>query len=597
MIKSVNSYPISQLFDIDSNVVYHVPKYQREYTWTKREWENLFDDILENDPGYYLGSIICINQSGDALSVQELELVDGQQRLTTISLLFAATYQMLKEHEAELDEEQKVELFNLKRKLVLKSDNNVIRLRPQVQNNNEQDFRAVLSDVGITHFDTTPPYAGNRKIFRAFRYFFRRLEFEGNASGNIIQFVMEFLSRVNKAVLVKIEVANHADAYVLFESLNNRGVPLSVIDLIKNKLLAKLELTDPGNTDRHFKQWNTLLEYLGDNYSIQERFFRHYYNAFRKELKDVYQVPVATRSNLIHIYEKLLDADPVSFLENITEAGHLYSILLSRTQEERLSELERPLLDLERIQGTPAYLLLLYFMVKRDQLQLDVDHLLEIIQSLVRFFVRRNLTDTPPTRDLTRLFMTIIEIIDGLEELTGDNIVDCVRKELMKVSASDQVFREKLEGPIYDENAGVTRFILCTLAEQGMTRETKVDLWEVKKNQFVWTIEHIFPQGERIPPAWVDMIANGDEMKAKDHQQIHVHKLGNLTISGFNSALGNKSFEEKRDRKDKQGRHVGYNNGLKLNEDLVNCSEWTIQQIDIRTKKLVDQAMDLFKLM
>ena len=71
----------------------------------------------------------------------------------------------------------------------------------------------------------------------------------------------------------------------------------------------------------------------------------------------------------------------------------------------------------------------------------------------------------------------------------------------------------------------------------------------------------------------------------------------NLTISGYNSALGNKSFEEKRERKDKQGRHVGYKNGLKLNEDLVNCSEWTIQQIDIRTKKLVDQAMDLFKLM
>ncbi len=402
MIKSVNSYPLSQLFDIDSNVVYHVPKYQREYTWTKREWENIFDDILDNDPGYYLGSIICINQSGDALSIQELELVDGQQRLTTISLLFAATYQMLKEHETDLDEEQKVELFNLKRKLVLKSDNNVIRLRPQVQNNNEQDFRAVLSDVGITHFDTTSPYAGNRKIFRAFRYFLRRLEFEGNASGNVIQFVIEFLSRVNKAVLVKIEVANHADAYVLFESLNNRGVPLSVIDLIKNKLLAKLELTDPGNTDRHFKQWSTLLDYLGDNYSIQERFFRHYYNAFRKELKDIYQVPVATRSNLIHIYEKLLDADPVNFLENITEAGRLYSILLSRTKEERLSKLERPLLDLERIQGTPAYLLLLYFMVKRDQLQLDVDHLLEIIQSLVRFFVRRNLTDTPPTRDLTR---------------------------------------------------------------------------------------------------------------------------------------------------------------------------------------------------
>lgn len=593
MIKSVSSYPISQLFDIDSNVVYAVPKYQREYTWTKGQWESLFDDLLENDPGYFLGSIICINQSGDVLSVQELELVDGQQRLTTLSLLFAAIYKTLKDHEVDLEEEQKVELFNLKRKMVLKNSNNVIRVKPQIQNNNEKDFRAVLSEIHIIDFYEVPSYAGNRKIFRAFRYFLERLNSIGNGQNSYLSSLMEFLSKVNKATLVKIEVESHADAYVLFESLNNRGVPLSVIDLIKNKLLAKLESIEPGNINQYFEQWNSFLGYLGDDYSIQERFFRHYYNAFRKELKDIYQAPIATRSNLIHIYEKIINADAIKFLKDIGSAGRLYSILLTRNQEDELSELKKPLQDLERIQGTPAYLLLLYLLVKKDHLQLSVGQILEIIRILVRFFVRRNLTDTPPTRDLTRLFMTLIAKLTGL---TGASIVDSISNQLIKVSASDQVFREKLEGPIYEENAGVTRFILCVLAERGMTKETEVDLWKFERNQYVWTIEHIFPQGENIPTAWIEMIANGDEIKAKECQQTHVHKLGNLTISGFNSALSNKSFEEKRDRKDKQGRSVGYKNGLILNEDLVNCSTWSTAQIDARTKKLVEQTMELFKM-
>ena len=101
MIKSVNNYPVSQLFDIEAGVVYAIPRYQREYTWGKNQWENLFDDVLENHPGYFVGSIIFINQSTDALSVQKLELVDGQQRLTTLSLLFASVYHALKSHETD----------------------------------------------------------------------------------------------------------------------------------------------------------------------------------------------------------------------------------------------------------------------------------------------------------------------------------------------------------------------------------------------------------------------------------------------------------------------------------------------------------------
>lgn len=601
MIKSVNNYPVSQLFDIEAGVVYAIPRYQREYTWSKGQWESLFDDVQENDPGYFLGSIICINQTTDTLAVQRLEVVDGQQRLTTLSLLFAALYQSLKLHEKDLDDDQRVELINLKRKLVLKKGDDQLRVIPQIQNNNQNDYRAVLSDVGVISTFDTPAYAGNRKIFRAFRYFQSRIEEMVDGENDRLASIMGFLDKVSQACLVKIEVASHADAYTLFESLNNRGMPLTAIDLIKNKLLARLETTEPGKVDHYFDVWNKLLGYLGDDYSIQERFFRHYYNAFKDELNVPFRKdgdkkkdplgPVATRSNLIQIFEKLINQDAKSHLQDIRAAGQLYALMLSRNTDESWSALDKPLKDLDRIQGAPSYLLMLYLLVRRETLNVTVAQLSEIAQLLVCFFVRRNLTDTPPTRDLTRLFMATI---DKLSTLTGDAVVTTVRDELLAVSASDTSFRSKLEGAIYEENSGVTRFILCALAENSMTKETWVDLWKFENKQFVWTIEHIFPQGDNIPAAWVTMIAAGDAKKAKEVQQTHVHKLGNLTISGFNSALGNKSFEEKRDRTDRQGRAVGYKNGLKLNADLATAIAWSVAQIDARTTTLVDQVISEF---
>jgi uncharacterized protein with ParB-like and HNH nuclease domain len=363
MIKSVNNYPISQLFDIEAGVIYAIPRYQREYTWSTAQWESLFDDVEENDPGYFLGSIICINQSTDSLAVQRLEVVDGQQRLTTLSLLFAALYNALKTHESNLDEDQRGELLNLKRKLVLKKGDDQLRVIPQIQNNNQNDYRAVLSDIGVIGQVDTPAYAGNRKIYRAYRYFQGRIQDVLADQRNPVESIMAFLEKVSQACVVKIEVASHADAYTLFESLNNRGMPLTAIDLIKNKLLARLETTDSGKVDHYFDVWNKLLGYLGDDYSIQERFFRHYYNAFKDPLNEPFRKaedkkkdplgPVATRSNLIQIYEKLINQDAKHHLQDIRAAGQLYALMLSRNTDEVWVSLDKPLKDLDRIQGAP----------------------------------------------------------------------------------------------------------------------------------------------------------------------------------------------------------------------------------------------------
>lgn len=602
MINSVNKYPVSQLFDIDNKVIFAIPRYQREYTWGQGHWEALFDDIQENNSGYFLGSIICINQVGDILAVQRLEVVDGQQRLTTLSLLFAATYHALRQHEETLNEDQRGDLVNLKHKLVLKRVEGQLRVTPQIQNNNLNDYQAVMAEAGVLSPFSVPAYAGNRKIYRAFRYFQGRIAKMVEGKSDSLNLIMAFLEKVNQACLVKIEVNSHAEAYTLFESLNNRGMPLTAIDLIKNKLLAQLETTEHGRIDYYFEVWNKLLGCLGDDYSVQERFFRHYYNAFKEELNEPFRKKdedkkndplgsVATRSNLIQIYEKLINRDAKNHLQDILEAGNLYALMLSRNSDDEFASLEKPMKDLERIQGAPSYLLLMLLLVKRKNLGLSNAHLATIVRLLVTFFVRRNLTDTPPTRDLTKLFMVTC---DKVLNLSGEAVVALIRESLSAVSATDENFRSKLEGPMYTENIGVTRFVLCALAEQGMTRETWVDLWKFENNQFVWTIEHIFPKGVNIPDVWVTMMAAGDVIKAKEYLQTHAHKLGNLTVSGFNSALGNKSFEEKRDRVDRQNRAVGYRNGLSLNATLATAKTWDAAQIDNRTITLVDQIQKLF---
>lgn len=592
MIKSVYNYPVSTLLDIESGVIYAIPRYQREYTWSRAQWDALFDDLLENEPNYFLGSIICINQSQDALSVQSLELVDGQQRMTTLSLLLAAIYQSFRVL-PNLGMEQQIELYNLKHKLVLKRKSDQPRLIPQVQNNNQQDYFAVLGKAGILDDVEQVQHAGNRRVLKAYRHFLWRIEQYLQELSEPVAGLQALLDKVNTATLVKIEVAGHSDAYTLFESLNNRGVPLTAIDLIKNKLLAVLEAKDSGSIDKHYNRWKKVIDALGDDYAVQERFFRQYYNAFKPDLKDIVSVPVATKSNLMQVYEKLIAHDAESFLQAMIRLSAHYAQIVGYRAVPEQPKLSGLLLSLDRIQGAAAYLLLMVLFERKDTLELEQEHLEQVVHFLIAFFVRRNTTDLPPTRDLTRIFMDVAETVLALK---GQAVVSHIQQRLTGESASDEQFEKSLKGPIYEDNKAVCRFVLCALEESRMTVETRVDLWALKGKQYVWTIEHIFPQGENIPDTWVQMIANGDAALAEQHRQTYAHCLGNLTISGYNSALGNKSFAEKQSRLDSQGRKVGYNNGLHLNQALANETSWTVDKLKARTDLLVQEVLQKYPL-
>lgn len=612
MIKSVDNSKLANLTSIDNRFLFTIPRYQREYTWGKEQWEMMFDDIVENDLGYFLGSIIVIDRGTNTSNgITNFELVDGQQRMTTLEILLCAlykTYEEVPEEDLSDLERDKFhnEKVNLLNRLVIEDQDTYtykLRVVPQIQHNNYEDYRSLifsLADFGVRV--QKPAYAGIRRIWMAYSTFYNMIQ---NCLDQLsfhakVKKLRELLSKVTSCVLVTIQVNDASDAYMLFESLNNRGIPLTPVDLIKNDLLASC---DDSEIDNVFNRWQRILRLIGENYSDQERFLRQSYNACRLELNSLFDqsngtFPLgneATKSRLINIYSKLIAKEHFDILSWLERCAKAYGLITLNEECPTSDDLTEALENLSRVKGAPGYQLLLSLLLNRETLDLQEDNLIDITTFLVRFFVRRHLTDTPPTYALTRLFTECEEKV--LESgLSGREAINFCESLLKDVSASDERFKEALEGSIYSENLDATRFVLIALAQPSRTKE-RSDFWERDKSgKYLWTIEHILPQGDHIPDSWVAMVGNGNEAEAKRVQNQLVHTLGNLTLTGYNSKLSNMGFEKKRDRVNDIGEYIGYKNGLNLNNDLAVRDTWNEKAIIKRTERLVDEALKTFAL-
>ena len=608
MIRNTHPKSVSEIFPNNIDLIYNIPKYQRKYTWWQQEWDLLFNDVIENEEWYFLGSTILVTLPGSAYWPTQLEVIDWQQRMTTLSILLSVIYNKLSEHKDELDDDERTDFNNIRRELAIKDKDwkYYPRLRLQVQDSNQADYNWKLCEFWIIDSWKVAAFAGLRRLSKAFKYFDKLISdflkepddlywLKGKTD---IQTLINLVNRFNKAVMVVIEVDNHKDAYMLFESLNNRWVPLTAVDLIKNLLIAVSD--KDWKSEETYEKWLEVVNSLWEEYVVQERFFRQYYNAFRTELNEDFvkwdkKFPLwnmATKTTLMEIYEKIIKNNYQKFLDNIIIAAKEYAIITNKSPDNSVPYKEE-LKDLEYIQWAPSYILLLYLEHNKKFLNISDSDMKEIIKFLTSFFVRRNVTDTPGTRDLIRIFMNIIELIKSRKD---EYIIDIIKNKLISESVTDDVFEKRLKGNMYDYNYDATRFILCYIESQHQTKEIYTDLrWKDKSNKYNRTIEHIFPEWQNIPDTWVDMIAGGDRGLANKYLENYVHKLWNLTITRYNPNLGNLSFEEKKNRKNNWS-DVWYNNGLYLNNSVIEEKKRTIEKIENRTEELVKIAMKLFEL-
>lgn len=623
---------------------YRVPKYQRAYSWETKHWLALYDDINDNVDGHFIGSIICINDNREREPGHDIvyELIDGQQRLTTLSLLLAGLYEKLSSFLADAQpndkydedslEKVKGRCYNIGSQLVRKlspkakpqhgtttlGDGQIVflRVQPSSQDNNEKDYLDILLSCGILGKEKRKSLDELKNpqhlMVKAYKYLHKRLPDD-------IDELIGLANKINQLELIHISADSHANAFRLFETLNNRGKSLTAADIIKNKMLFEMErqcksYEDPGELiDEAYDKWQTMLEHIK---GVEDRFFAQFYNASKHE-KDigVSHYKLAGQGNLIAIYERIVEANPRHILENLVEKAEVYEKIIGRTvQADDDKDLWRAFVELERIDAAPSYTLLMYLMTLEDEHFAKSNTLLEIVHFLQKYFVRRNITGFPPTNQLTRLQVDVIEAC--VERINDKKTLDThfVAGEYCKGRGkpqSLQEFKDKLSDNLFVHSRYMTRYVLAKLDECGHSREYKPDLWAKGggSNQDVWTVEHILPQGKKIPNEWTDTIADGDADLAAKVQEEYVHCLGNLTLSGYNSKLARHSLKRKQSKATVNilGHeiNIGYNNGLYLNrlpfqskgkkESLASVKQWKQEDIEERNTEMARALIKLYK--
>ena len=577
----------TQFLNPNETKIYTIPIYQREYSWKQEHCEALLNDIQENDPNYFIGSIIWVENTN--------EVIDGQQRLTSLNLLLVAIYNRMC---AFVDDEDiNFKKSSLKRMIV--SDKKT-RLVPQKQGKNKEDFEYLLNSEIIKVPAAKPSNYGNRRISKNYNWF---KEYVDKLDVNE---TIQLFDKICGLTFISASVDNAQTAFILFETMNNRGMALSAIDLIKNSYLSRTDDEDS------ISNWESLIEILG-NESNQEQFLRNNYNAFRSEYNNL-SLPLttnskydiankATRSNVIKIYGSLVDRK--DFMEFLTLNAKYNSLL---TGEEKLQidvseEFKTTFKNFRNANATSAFTLLLYLLRNQIVFGFDDTQLLDLLELTLKFFIRRNLTNNPSTGALPQILMNIIERINQLDEKNFADVRKILLDEYQNKTSNNEAVKEILYGDIYDTNRDMARYLLCSLCKFEDKNEKKfIDLWEKKDDKYIWTIEHILPEGNKdatnTPNEWIEMIKQGD-VKYKDYsnEQVYTlvkdyrHKIGNLTMTGYNSSLGNKKFFDKKDRYDSKGEKIGYNNGLSLNEYVYAQSAWYISNIVERTKDLANEII------
>ena len=615
--------------------IFEIPEYQRPYVWKKDNWEALFSDLTDNDAGYFIGAIICADKPSRTMSYNRYDVVDGQQRLTTLSIFLAAIYnelairkEILKETlGAEFDdfwEEHSARFSQIKRSLTVKTSDGKFRTRVLPQNeDNLNDYFNILIESGLIKeaiLDYNHPIGkkdGRHLIPRAYEYFKRSVtEYaEGDKSqykNNVLEQVtriMEILSKINSSVLVMIKADSHSSANTLFEALNNRGEPLTITDLVKNRLFSNLKEKHPNNFEKYRSYWEEEIwkkVFISDEKEIsggeQERFFRHSYNAFRTAWKSDYpspDFPVGKRANLYESYDKMIGLNSLRVFEQIRECAKIYPRLQGEEASGLSTSLHETYKDLSRINGATSYTLLLYLVKNRKALNLTDADFEKICRLLISFFVRRSFTDDPPANKLDAIFIGYIDEIEK-NHYSGDSISEKLAvwlKAEYEADANDEKFKAQLRGDVYDKKGtnSAIRFVLIKLAESYLGK-INVDFWEKartdkhKKEVYIWSIEHIMPQ--TLSTEWKKILSDGDNTELEKIRDENVNKLGNLTLTTYNAELSNRQFFHKQNTK-----AIGYKDDILsngLNSYVCQQTEWGATQIQERTNLLVEAVSKIF---
>ncbi|NMC59213.1 MAG: DUF262 domain-containing protein [Candidatus Methanofastidiosa archaeon] len=528
---------------IEGTKQYVIPLFQRTYSWTSKEWEVLWKDLvelceMENPRNHFIGSIVNMPKVSVPEGVAKYLLIDGQQRLTTIFILLTLLRNKARESQNArfADEINNTLLVNQ-----YKDGIDHYKLMPtQVD---RITYQNLINGI---------PNEEENQLTRAYTYFEKKLK--------QVELEPEKLKKVITNYLSVVSIVLDADdnPYLVFESLNAKGRPLTQADLIRNYFFMRIHIDKQEEVYKNY--WLPMQSALNENLT---EFIRHYLMKDGNIIKqdDVYYA----------LKDSVSTTNAIDYLTELKKYSVFYQ-RLKYPEFEKEPDLEIMFRRLNRIEVTTAYPLLLNFYNDYANGKIDKNGFVTILKILENYLIRRFVCNIA-TNQLNKIFPTVYPII---QSKYSENIIEGFKIILQgKGYPKDNEFSLRFrETKFYGGGDRVvkTKLILETI-ESSFNHKEAVPFENL-------SVEHIMPQ--TLSEWWQEHLGDNWE----ETHELYLHTIGNLTLTAYNTELSNDDFYTK--KKTLNESH------LEINKYFATIPKWTRTEIEARAEILAKKALEIW---
>ena len=535
-----------------------IPVYQRNYDWKTENCKQLYDDLVKviknKRRSHFFGSLVSVYEPSGRNT--EFLVIDGQQRLTTVSLLLLAMYNLIKSgiitpKDVYLDK-QIYEDF-----LVDKYQPEETRIKLKPVKNDQKAFGKLFNDAR--------EHIRESNLTTNYNYFYERIQKQEIS-------IDELFDAICRLEIINITLNNEDNPQLIFESLNSTGLDLSEGDKIRNFIL--MGLPSKEQDEYYDKYWNRIEECT--KYDV---------SSFVRDYLSIKQLAIPSQKKIYISFKDYVDQKSIEteeLLKDLLAYAKRYEILLSGGRGNKA--LDACIYRLNRLETTVTRPFFLEVLRLYDENKLDISELTEIFLITENYLFRRAICDLP-TNALNKIFSTLHREITRYEAndegyLEKFKYALLSKKERARFPDDDEFSERFTDRQVYLMNSKNKIYIMERL-ENYSTLEDK-DVYD-HCDDGTYSIEHIMPQ--HLTPAWIKALG-------EDYEEIHemwLHRIANLTLTAYNSKYSNSTFEEKKSMKN------GFeDSGIRMNTYIAKKDKWTLAELEERNQYLMGRALEIW---
>lgn len=541
---------------LDGSKQFLVPVYQRYYSWGQEQCKRLWDDIVKmqktGKPGHFVGSIVNIAEQAMPTGVQKYMIIDGQQRMTTLTLLLIA----LRDYAMANPSDNTINANRINNKLLSNNDEDGNDRHKLLLTESDRDTL-----IDLVQQKPKKPNASERILAN---YDF----FVGKIKDMELQ-PAEVYESIGKLQIVNITLDRAVDdAQAIFESLNSTGKELSQSDLVRNYVLMGLDATEQKYVYEHlWRPMELLFDYDKQDF-VMDSFFRDYLTmklARIPKIDRIYDEFKAYHNNCEFGSIRELCQDLYDYAVFYT------NMIFAKSDDSKLAVLYA---DVRALRMDVVYPFLLKVHSDHAAGTISKDALIEIIEMCISYVFRRNVCDIP-TNSLNKTFATLKNEIKANDYLNSIKAFFILRDDYKVFPNDDRFTAAFVTRDIYNMRA--RNFVLSHLENYQNKGPIVIENY---------TIEHIMPQNSDPCNEWKSALGTD----WKDVQKTYLHTIGNLTLTAYNSEMSDRPFMEK------MNMEGGFKeSALRLNGYVVKQTTWNADTIQERAKQLAEKALLIWK--